>query len=135
MDNRKVWSRKGGKLTKRAAADHVFVHFYFSIGKIWTRDAMIFDSRFIKDPETNETHLYTRCINFRLCSCFATLPRIGSIENESRTTLFAVPSRHLDTFCIRISLCFFRVPSTPLPSLINNCQRMARQSCCQTLCD
>lgn len=91
----KVKWRKGGKLT-RAAADHVFVHFFIFH---WTRDAMIFDSRLMKDSETKETHLYTRCINLRLCSCFATLPRIGPIENESRTTLFAVPSRHLDISC------------------------------------
>lgn len=82
----KVKWRKGGKLT-RAAADHVFVHFFIFH---WTRDAMIFDSRLWKIQKRRKhtcTHAALTSASVRVLQRCRVSARLRT-NREQRCSLF-----------------------------------------------
>lgn len=120
MDNGKVTSRKGRKLTKRSAADHVFVHFYFPLA-MWTRDTMIFHSRLSKIQKRRKhtcTHAALTSASVRVLLRCRVSARLRT-NREQRCSLFRlVISMYILHWNFSLLLSGFLDPSSLLDWII-----------------
>lgn len=117
MDNRKVTSRKGRKLTKRSAADHVFVHFYFPLA-MWTRDTMIFHSRLFRNEGNTCTHAALTSASVRVLLRCRVSARLRT-NREQRCSLFRlVISMYILHWNFSLLLSGFLDPSSLLDWII-----------------